>query len=200
MSQVFLITRFHLDLKGSKVHMIKNRLSNALLLFFIPLFCHAEKYQLGMGIAQQRLNTKSFQNSIGQSRGHFDFTSFELRGAIAMVSNDVLTLSLEGQFHKSLESQSSTTGYIDFQEMAFSGTANVKIWNNIGGEVGITFFSLVTSPKKDMENPGGVGILYGATYLLSEEFQLRVRREDKVLANSYDIQPGYSLSISYLFK
>lgn len=100
---------------------------------------------------------------------------------------------------KSLESQNSTSGYIEFEELAFNGTANIKVWSQVGVEAGSTFFSLVTSPEKDMENPIGVGLLYGLTYLLNEELQLRIRREDKLLKNSYDIQPGYSFSISYLF-
>jgi hypothetical protein len=175
-------------------------LSFVFLLFLVPQVSYAERYQAGIGIANQRLNTNSFQNSLDESRGHFDFTSLELRGAFAFVSNGPLTLSLEGQFHKGLESQNSTSGYIDFEELAFSATANIRVWNYVGIEAGVLFFSLVTSPKKDMENPGGMGLLYGLTYLLNEDLQLRIRREDKALMNSYDIQPGYSFSISYLFK
>ncbi|MFN8847255.1 MAG: hypothetical protein ACK5V3_02175 [Bdellovibrionales bacterium] len=180
--------------------MTKKLYSTVFLLFLMPQFVRGERFQVGLGIAQQRLNTKSFQNSVDESKGHFDFTSFELRGAYSFVSLNLLTLSLEGHYHRSLESQSSITGYIDFEEFAFSSVANITVWTNFGLEAGATFFSLVTSPKKDMENPGGIGLLYGLTYLINKELQLRIRREDKVLANSYDIQPGYSFSISYLFK
>lgn len=79
--------------------MLKQLLSSACLLLLLPQISHAERYQVGIGIARQRLNTKSFQNSVDESRGHFDFTSLELRGAYAFASGDSSTLSLEGQFH-----------------------------------------------------------------------------------------------------
>lgn len=159
---------------------------------------NSSQLQVGLGYAKQRYNSPSFKNSTNDSRGHFDFNSIELRAAWFFLNKDPFRLGLEAQFHKSLENHDSTLGTIGFQELALNFILNIKFWQNLCGEAGVTI-SNVTEPRKDFENSSGLGILYGVTYLVNDNWELRLRREDRTSINSYDIQPGYSFSVSYLF-
>lgn len=169
---------------------------------FSSLLAFAEEndgnFQVGVGYSRIQFNAEEFRSSATDTKGAFIFDAFEFRMA-AFKKFSSIRLGVEFQYHKSLQNRDTTIGSFGLEEYEFNLPANFNIWQGLCIELGVVAFTTFSQPNREFESEGGVGWLGGLSYILNEQWELRLRREDKALISGDDIQPSYSMNISYQF-
>ncbi|MFN3697717.1 MAG: hypothetical protein ACK4VO_09780 [Pseudobdellovibrio sp.] len=172
------------------------------VIVLFPLLAFAEVneriFQIGVGYSRIQFNAEEFRSSPTDTKGAFTFDAFQFRMA-AFKDFSSIRLGAEFQYHKSLQNRDTTTGSFGLEEYEFNLPANFNIWQGLCIEFGVVAFTIFSQPNREFNSVSGVGWLGGLSYVLNAQWELRMRREDKVLLSGDDIQPSYSMNISYQF-
>jgi hypothetical protein len=160
------------------------------------------KYRLGVGHSQQTFIYRRFKKDPGGQDSQFHYRCIEADGAVRSSPGGVLGVpsfvSAELQLHHCLESQNSNQGSLRLDDAVLNGVWNLRVLESLGLEMG--FGGTVVFQPENISSVG-MGYVIGATYTFGERFELRFRKENKLLlhiGSKCEIR-GYTGSIAMYF-